>query len=125
MIYIDTHVIVWLYASGKRAIPKLAIDLIREHEVKISPMVRLELQYLYEISRVFTPAAVVFDELAAVIGLSICSQSFPAIVSEAGKQSCTRDPFDRIIVAQAALSGSALIQTSTMHPKKTGSEPSK
>jgi len=116
MIYLDTHVIVWLYASGKETLPKLALDRIREDEVTISPMVRLELQYLYEIGRVSTPAAVVFDELAAAIGLSICSQSFPAIVSAAEKQSWTRDPFDRIIVAQAALSESALItKDETIH----------
>ena len=116
LIYLDTHVIVWLYASGKETVPKLALDRIREDEVKISPMVRLELQYLYEIGRVSTPAAVVFDELAAAIGLSICSQSFPAIVSESEKQSWTRDPFDRIIVAHAALSGSTLItKDETIH----------
>ena len=116
MTYLDTHVIVWLFAGGKETLPKLALDRIREDEVAISPVVRLELQYLYEIGRVSTPAAIVLDELAAAIELSICSKSFPAIVSEAEKQSWTRDPFDRIIVAQAALSDSALItKDETIH----------
>ena len=109
MIYLDTHVVVWLYSKGKSAIPQIAVDAIRAQEVKISPMVHLELQYLYEIGRVSTPAAVVYDELAGTIGLAICDKAFLAVVTEANKQSWTRDPFDRIIVAQAALSDDSLV----------------
>lgn len=109
MIYLDTHVVVWLYASGKLAIPIVAMEAICTGDVKISPMVRLELQYLYEIDRVSIPAATVCDELAGTIGLSTCDNPYSAIVAEALKLSWTRDPFDRLIVAQAALSESLLI----------------
>ena len=109
VIYLDTHVVVWLYSKGKAAIPRIAVDAISSQEVKISPMVRLELQYLYEIGRVSTPAAVVCDELAGTLGLAMCDKAFSAVITESIKQSWTRDPFDRVIVAQAALSDSSLV----------------
>ncbi len=109
LIYLDTHVLVWLYANGAASIPEIAIGAIGNHDVKISPMVRLELQYLYEINRVSQPAAIVFDELAGAIGLSVCDKAYSNIIIEAEKQSWTREPFDRIIVAQAAVSESVLV----------------
>jgi len=109
VIYLDTHVVVWLYSGRFDLIPQLAKDLLNNHELRISPMVRLELQYLYEIDRLTTSAAVVFDELAGAIGLVVCAEPFSAIVTEAERQSWTRDPFDRIIVAQSAYSSSTLV----------------
>ncbi len=73
------------------------------------PMVRLELQYLYEIDRLTISAAEVFDELAGAIGLVVCAKPLSAIVTEAERQSWTRDPFDRMIVAQSAHSSSTLV----------------
>lgn len=49
MIYLDTHVVVWLYAGLTAKLSDLAKLLINKHELYISPIVRLELQYLYEI----------------------------------------------------------------------------
>ncbi len=104
MIHLDTHVVAWLYGSGARALSPGAAELIAASEdVRISPMARLELQYLFEIGRVGEPAAVVVDALAAALGLTVCSASFAAVEHEAEKLDWTRDPFDRLIVAQAAL----------------------
>lgn len=109
VIYLDTHVVVWLYSGRFDLIPQLVKDLLNNHELRISPMVRLELQYLYEIDRLTMSAAVVFDELAGAIGLVVCSEPFSAIVIEAERQSWARDPFDRMIVAQSAYSSSTLV----------------
>ena len=79
-------------------------------------MVRLELQYLYEIGRVSQPALPVLDALESTIGLSLCHAAFPAVIREAEGQTWTRDPFDRIIVAQASLFDAALLtKDKTMH----------
>jgi len=109
IIYLDTHVLVWLYAGRWDLVPPTARDVMNTHDLKISPMVRLELQYLYEIGRLSTPASVVFDELAGAIGISVCTESFSSILIEAERHAWTRDPFDRIIVAQSAYSSSPLL----------------
>jgi PIN domain nuclease of toxin-antitoxin system len=72
-------------------------------------MVRLEMQYLFEIARVAAPASTVLDELTVKIGLRICDAPFLQVVQEAERQPWTRDPFDRLIVAQASLHGAVLI----------------
>lgn len=109
MIYLDTHVVVWLYTGQVSKLNVQARDLINENPIYISAIVRLELQYLYEIQRITDEANEVLLDLSDRIGLKICDQSFNTIISEALKLSWTRDPFDRIIVANASLSSSILV----------------
>lgn len=47
--------------------------------------------------------------LMAQIDVAVCDASFPAVVDGALDHDWTPDPFDRLIVAQAALHGSALL----------------
>lgn len=117
MIYLDSHVAIWLYALGAESLSRAATDRIAGSEdIRISPMVRLELQYLYEIGRVTEPAAAVMDALHAALGLTLCSASFGAVVREAERHTWTRDPFDRLIVAQAALHEAPLVtKDETLH----------
>lgn len=110
MIYLDTHVVAWLYASGATGFPEPAIRLLEDSDdIRISPMVRLELQYLYEIERVTQPALPVLDAVESALGLTICQAGFPAVVRETEGHSWTRDPFDRLIVAHAALFEAPLV----------------
>ena len=52
MIYLDTHVAVWLYAFGAKKLSKRASVLIeRSSKLLISPMVLLELEFLHEIGK--------------------------------------------------------------------------
>ena len=49
-IYLDTHVVAWLYAQGPLSIPNSIATMIEAcDDLRISPMVRLELQYLYKV----------------------------------------------------------------------------
>ena len=107
--YLDTHVLVWLYAGEIDRLSDTARDRLQHTALLISPMVRLELQYLYEIGRTSEPAGAVVGELEAQISLRTCDQPFMEIVAMAEKQEWTRDPFDRIIVAQAALNNTVLL----------------
>lgn len=110
LVYLDTHVVVWLYTEGSKPIPSASIKEIEGcTSLLISPMARLELQYLYEIGRVSLPPHPVIDELTANLGLEVCNIPFPAVVREAENMHWTRDPFDRLIVAQASLSNALLI----------------
>ena len=110
MIYLDTHVLVWLYAYGRGGVPEaVATRMETTDRLLISPMVRLELEYLKEIGRVDEPPITVLDALETVIGLKVCNASFHAVVGEAESQNWTRDPFHRLIVAHAALFNAQLI----------------
>jgi len=103
MIYLDTHTVVWLYAGDKSKFTNKGLTLINENDLLISPIVKLELQYLLEIKRITqTPDAIISD-LNKRIGLKTCQKPFEKIIQNSIKQTWTRDPFDRIIVAHAAL----------------------
>jgi PIN domain nuclease of toxin-antitoxin system len=117
LIYLDTHVVVWLYASGAAGLsPRAADEIEAAAEIRCSPIVRLEVQYLFEVGRIKEPALVVMDALAAALGLRICETPFFGVVREAERQSWTRDPFDRLIVAQAQLNSALLLtKDDTIH----------
>lgn len=109
MIYLDTHVVAWLYAGQTKKLSKKAKKLINEDDIYISAVVRLELQYLYEIQRIADEANEIVFDLSDRIGLKICDKSFHAIVSGALDLTWTRDPFDRIIIANAGLNSNILV----------------
>lgn len=109
MIYLDTHVVVWLYAGLSEKFSRTARELINEYDARISPIVRLELGYLNEINRVTERPDTIVADLSNRIGLKICDKDFNAIVSEALGVTWTRDPFDRVIVANASLNDDILV----------------
>lgn len=117
LIHLDTHVVAWLYAYGAATLSaRAAAELDAAADVFCSPMVRLELQYLHEIGRFGVSPMDVFDSLAAALGVRMCDTPFFAVVREAERQTWTRDPFDRIIVAQASLEGAMLLtKDATIH----------
>ncbi len=109
MIYLDSHVVVWLYAGRIDLIPPPARTLIDGNDLLISPIVGLELQYLYESAKTSEPAATVIHALAREIGLKRCDLSFADVADAALQETWTRDPFDRMVVAQARLRGAPLL----------------
>ena len=80
-----------------------------ENDIVVSPVVRLELQYLFERGRILVPPDTIISELSDRIGLFICDREFNQVVSYAVKFYWTRDPFDRLIVAQAAVNENLLL----------------
>ena len=109
MIYLDTHVVVWLYAGELERFSGEIQALLNENDLFVSPIVQLELQYLHEIERITVNSQTILADLAARIGLQICDKRFQAVVGEATAVSWTRDPFDRLIVANASLNNNVLI----------------
>jgi len=108
--YLDTHAVAALYQGDLSLFSPAALRVIDEEDyLRISPMVLLELEYLHEIKRIKVPARRIVDSLAAEIGLKICNASFPDVARKALEERWTRDPFDRIIVAQARLHGARLV----------------
>jgi PIN domain nuclease of toxin-antitoxin system len=110
VIYLDTHVILWLFARKGEGLSVRALTLIEsETELVISPMVLLELEYLHEVGRTTLGSKPVYDYLHERIGLQMCERAFSDVIQGAAKQSWTRDPFDRIITAQAAIGSNLLV----------------
>jgi len=108
VIYLDTHVVVWLYAGMVERLP----SSVRKHlegDIAISPVVELELQYLFEVGRTSDPADVVISDLRQRIGLETADASLATVVEVARSLTWTRDPFDRLIAAQAISDGLPLL----------------
>jgi len=109
LIYLDTHVVVWLYSGLTDKLTDIAKTLINNNEVYVSAIVRLELQYLYEIKRITDEPDVIITNLSEQIGLKICNKNFNDIISISLTITWTRDPFDRIITANALLNNNILL----------------
>jgi len=115
MIYLDTHVPIWLYASVKKKISPAACATIEAaKDLRISPMVLLEIDFLHEVKRISVGSNEIFTYLHHNLGLTICDRAFGDVVANASTQNWTRDPFDRLIVAQAALGNDQLISKDSM-----------
>lgn len=82
---------------------------IESAELRISPFVLLEIQFLQEIGRLNVGPDQWFDILKRDFDVRICPIPVQRIILEAFKLSWTRDPFDRIIVAQAIAGEGKLI----------------
>ena len=109
--YIDTQVAIWLNEANLAKLSQKALALIQAADLRISPMVLVELEYLYEIRRIIIKPQDILVKLAAEIGLTVCDHPFPAIAEMALGETWTRDPFDRIIVAHAKSNGAAPLLT--------------
>lgn len=109
IVYLDTHIVEWLCSGLFDKISDKAKDIINSHDIAISPMVKLELQYLYDIKRTTKKPDYVINKLAGSIGLYIDKTDFDAVITKALDIDWTRDLFDRIIVATAKLTNSPLI----------------
>ncbi len=109
-LYLDTHVLVWLYQDGAARLTAAGAHAVESADrLLISPIVELEIAYLHEIGRIVCPPASVLDTLRREIDLETCKLPFAAVVGSALSEVWTRDPFDRLIVAQAAHGESPLL----------------
>ncbi|MBF0479311.1 MAG: type II toxin-antitoxin system VapC family toxin [Candidatus Omnitrophica bacterium] len=109
MIHLDTHVIVWLYYGEVKLLSEKAKALLEDNELVISPIVMLELQYLQEVQKITDKSLKIINVLKETVGLKIDEAGFNEIILEGLPHFWTRDPFDRIIVAQAAINRHKLL----------------
>jgi PIN domain nuclease of toxin-antitoxin system len=101
MVFLDTHIVCWLYAGETKLISAKALQAIENNALLVSPMVDLELQYLYEIERISLNANEILNALRIDIGLQVADDSFQEIITCSKPLHWTRDPFDRVIVGHA------------------------
>jgi len=104
--YLDTHVAIRLANADLAQISQTALDTIARADLLISPMVLLELEYLFELKKETRLSAEdVQRKLEFELGVRVCGLEFRSIVRVAAGEKWTRDPFDRIIVAHAKANG--------------------
>jgi len=77
--------------------------------IGVSPIVELELTYLYEIGRVTEPASAPLSALRRTLGLQTDDASLAEVAQAAAGLSWTRDPFDRLIAAHAIVANAPLV----------------
>ena len=109
--YLDTNVVVRLAIGDLKKISKPAQKAIERYDLVISPMVWLEVQYLFEIGRITAPAAKIIPHLDTTLGVRLCPLFFADIARVASEETWTRDAFDRLIVAHARHAGNAPLLT--------------
>lgn len=109
MILLDTHVVVWLYQDPERLVPDATRRRLDAEPLVLSPFVRLELQYLRELGKVTVDADAIVDELTAKLEMVLSDPPSAQICAVAEGLSWTRDPFDRLISAQALAAEMSLV----------------
>jgi PIN domain nuclease of toxin-antitoxin system len=90
-------------------LPAAARALMTEHEPRVSPLVALELAYMHEIGRARDPVPMMMAALRQSIGLEIAEAGLAELTQAALGLSWTRDPFDRLIAAQAIVADTPLL----------------
>jgi len=109
MIYLDTHVLVYLYLGEAGKLGAAARAALETEDLLVSPAAVLELQFLHEIGRLRPTAEKMVDALAQDIGVRVCDLPFRTVVDQALRETWGRDPFDRLIVANAKVNNAPLI----------------
>lgn len=106
IVYLDTHAAIRL-SDGRARIGRDAARLIRRADVLCSPIVLLEMEYLFEIGRLTLRAKDILSKLEHELGLRVCDLPFAKVATAALDEKWTRDAFDRVVVAQARVNGLA------------------
>lgn len=109
VIRLDTHAVVWLYTGELDRFTPAGRVLLERDRLVISPIVQLELTYLHEIERLRVGGADIVGDLGSRIGLTISDQSLLSVVHAAAGLTWIRDPFDRLIVADALAASCSLL----------------
>ncbi len=109
LLYLDTHVVVWLAQNEPQRLSTTGRRLIERSALRISPMVSLELRYLFEIGRLKLPPRHWLPELLRRLDAELGQIPFADVVTHAEELAWSRDPFDRLIVAEAACASAALL----------------
>ena len=108
MTRVDTHIIAWIYHGQTKNFSAQVTQLLEETTIAISPIVELELTYLHEIGRLNDNGSTIINNLIER-GFEKSENDLNLIISTANTLPWTRDPFDRMITADAIASLDTLI----------------
>jgi PIN domain nuclease of toxin-antitoxin system len=116
--YLDTNVAIFLHSGSVARLTQRATEQIESADLLVSGMVMLELEMLYEKGTINYTAAQILSDLNQQIGLSVCQFPMAVVMSSALQLKWTREPGDRIIVANAIANNEAPLITSDRRIKE-------
>ncbi|OGK26524.1 hypothetical protein A2954_00980 [Candidatus Roizmanbacteria bacterium RIFCSPLOWO2_01_FULL_37_12] len=109
LAFLDTHVVIWLYDALASKFSKKTIDVINKCDLFISPLVLLEIEYLFEVKKIKDKPSPILASLQSSIGLKVSNTPLDKIIDVAVTLDWTRDPFDRILVAESYINNAYFI----------------
>jgi PIN domain nuclease of toxin-antitoxin system len=111
IVYVDTHIVTRMASGNFKDLSQRAIELLNHGNLFYSPMVGLELHYLYERNRLPNTPEEILSHLFKEANLQVSDVSFAQIALMARQIHWTRDPFDCLITAEAMLVKEAFLIT--------------
>jgi PIN domain nuclease of toxin-antitoxin system len=109
VVHLDTNILIWLYDGRADRLSKAASRMIETRRLLTSAATVYELEVLHESGRRRIPAMKLISALGMDLGLEICNLPFRTVVNHALAEAWTRDPWDRLIVANAKAAGAPLV----------------
>lgn len=109
LVHLDTHIVCWLFEGRLELLTDAARQALEDGNLFVSPMVDLEVQYLFELRRLTKGPDVILRTLSRDIDIQMTNQPLHQVVKEAKTLSWTRDPFDRLIVAETIVAQGRLV----------------
>ncbi|MFP4012435.1 MAG: type II toxin-antitoxin system VapC family toxin [Spirochaetaceae bacterium] len=109
ILHLDTHVVVRLYAGDRERFPTRAQAALDHARLVYSPIVELEIQYLYELGRITVGPDTILPYLTDRTGLAVDETPYVVVARAARALSWTRDPFDRLITGAASAANHSLL----------------
>lgn len=107
IVFLDTQVVVWLF-EGRKVFSNRAIKLMNQSDLRISPIVRLELQMLHQINLIDHPF-IILSSLKSDFYFAEEKVDFSQLITQSLNINFTEDPFDRLLVAHAQLLNRKLV----------------
>lgn len=107
--FLDTHAAVFLWEGRAEVFGARSQELLERSALFVSPLVRLELQFLREVGKLKVDADQILGSLASDARVTATEDSLDALVPLAMPLTWTRDPFDRLLVATALLHQAPLV----------------
>ena len=109
--YLDTNVVIYLHSNDARLTLRAKQQIETANDLLASAMVMLELEMLYEKGVLRYSACQILADLNQQIGVSVCQLPMATIMNSALILKWTREPGDRIIVANAIANNEAPLIT--------------
>ena len=111
-LLLDTHVFLWAVAEPRRLSPKARNGITKlENQVFVSPVTAYELSYKHQQGKLPSGAAIVasFGRQIAHLYASELAISAPHALAAGQLDWDHKDPFDRLLAAQAMVEGFTLV----------------
>lgn len=109
-VFLDTHAAVFVHSGDPGLLSAPALHMLNAAStLLISPVVVLEMQYLFEVGRIKYTGEQIAGFLHDQLNIQVDEDGLAPAVREAVACTWTRDPFDRIIASHAASRGAFLV----------------